>query len=518
MAGSIDAMVVLGLAGKAQEVFVQQGTYLSFPLAPIGMNQKRMELLIDDPLSPEGQRGLADFSLIVNEIPHEAIWQPSGDSRLWDVYGDVLGGAELAEATHTPQEESGYRKAFTLLFQQQADGMLSDSPQVRLYQQYRDAYIVSVQEYNNRKGQAELSSDPVVRDAWARDEPLLKQRVAEIEQNWVVAGKRNEIDEARRVLVAYSSRSPSTVWAEYRKRFDPALPEIYFRSTPEGSMYVPTSYIPSDVVRGSWPTISLTREDLSRLAGAAAPALRSRLAGGAADDSLQYVSFEYSSVGVSRPWYVSEAFLSRAWRFYDHAQVLSDGATPASGRCSAYVSGLVLARNITTVHRKTTTQASDLAFLPTARTATPVLVARPYPAADLEAKVAAREAVAARADVGKIQTVAPASARVAAGGIGERKEPIRSMPRVARVSDENGSAGVMPVAKATAMERPIQLVKFQRLALSPVGSPRMPPPPPPPPQSPTTTFTTGPEDVYVLAFICRLLPKSPDPDPGLTWS
>ncbi len=28
---------------------------------------------------------------------------------------------------------------------------------------------------------------------------------------------------------------------------------------------------------------------------------------------------------------------------------------------------------------------------------------------------------------------------------------------------------------------------------------------------------TAPDDVFLAAFVCRKLPKSPDPDPALTW-
>lgn len=28
---------------------------------------------------------------------------------------------------------------------------------------------------------------------------------------------------------------------------------------------------------------------------------------------------------------------------------------------------------------------------------------------------------------------------------------------------------------------------------------------------------TGPDDVFLAGFVCRQLPKSPDPDPALSW-
>jgi hypothetical protein len=46
--------------------------------------------------------------------------------------------------------------------------------------------------------------------------------------------------------------------------------------------------------------------------------------------------------------------------------------------------------------------------------------------------------------------------------------------------------------------------------------------PPLPPLEPPLAAKPGdtaadPHHVYVLAFVCRLLPKAPNPDPQLTW-
>jgi hypothetical protein len=40
---------------------------------------------------------------------------------------------------------------------------------------------------------------------------------------------------------------------------------------------------------------------------------------------------------------------------------------------------------------------------------------------------------------------------------------------------------------------------------------------PRPPSDGLVTQTTAPEDLYVLGFICKKLPRCPDPDPAFTW-
>jgi len=34
---------------------------------------------------------------------------------------------------------------------------------------------------------------------------------------------------------------------------------------------------------------------------------------------------------------------------------------------------------------------------------------------------------------------------------------------------------------------------------------------------PEASNRTDPQDIYVAAFVCRSLPRCPDPDPGLPW-
>ena len=94
MAG-IDARVVLGLAGKMGQVFVDEEAYQAFPLAPIGLKADSLRALVADQFGA-GANAQAQFSLLVNGIPSGPLWRPEG-SRLWDVYGEILSGAELLE-------------------------------------------------------------------------------------------------------------------------------------------------------------------------------------------------------------------------------------------------------------------------------------------------------------------------------------------------------------------------------------------------------------------------------------
>lgn len=487
----IDAGVVLGLAGKAVQVFAEPGTFLSFPLAPLGFQGERLAALVADPFGPKGSGALAEFSQLVNEIPEGALWQPDGD-HLWTVYGDVL-GAELAGASLTPGQREAYTRAYTTLYTEQGDGTAVPSPPAAAYERFRDAYIAVVQEYNNRKGQAALSAEQAVAEAWAADEPRLAQAVREAMAAWRAEGHREEVEAARAVLRELGAHTAGPAWEGYRRLFDPGLPEIYFRTGPDGTSYLPTGYLPGDVIGTEWPMITVAGTELGALAAAAPAELRDRL-GSCEATAILSVSFDYTTVTVTRPWFAPEVFASRAWRFRDGTRVLSDGGAPPSGECPAYVAGVVLVRGIT-VRRKTGDAGTlrPMGFLPSTLSA--VLAEPPATAAT-------------------VLTATPVLAAISGLTLTEAAAPVvRDHRRAAAaasaaiVRDHRGDPG--PVVRDH--RDPAPVVRDHRIPVLPTA------PPPRPEEPAVTTVTSDPGEVYVLAFLCRYLPKSPNPDPALSW-
>ncbi len=503
MAG-IDAKVVLGLAGKMGHVFVDEGAYQAFPLAPIGLKADSLRALVADPFGA-GANAHAQFSLLVNEIPSGPLWQPE-DSRLWDVYGEILTDAELLEESRTPEQEKAYDKAFNLLYDDEG-GLAAPSPKVVAYERYRDAYLAAAIEYNNRKGEASMASaDAAVKAAWDADESKLRTAVEGANAAWSGPGKRAEVEEARRVLRDLGSDSPYVAWAGYRKLFDPELPEIFFRTSVEGLSYVPTGYVPTDVSDVAWPRITVTADELGVLADSAPEELRTRL-GTSGDAGIAMVSFEYSYVTVARPWFSPSLFDSKSWRFRDPGRVLSDGGSPPKGECTAYVTGLVLARNITVQHKAEAGGAAptvDLGFLPsltlvksaefhtlrTAEVAPPAAERlRMVVLDDPAAWAATRSATEAAEPVAVAEPLAAAM-------------PVTALSSHALIASRLRVADLIPsLRSADILVRPIETAPAE--------------------STPLTETTTAPDEIYVLALQCRLLPKSPaspgpdgGPEPG----
>ncbi|WP_298440903.1 LysM peptidoglycan-binding domain-containing protein [Gordonia sp. (in: high G+C Gram-positive bacteria)] len=481
MAG-IDAQVVLGLAGKLGQVFADDGTYQAYPLSPIGLRAEHLRSLVTDPLGA-GIGPHAEFSTLVNSIPAGPVWNSTEQGSLWDVYGDVLTRAELIEDGWDPSEKAKYDAAFGLLYENSEDGIPRPTATALEYERYRDRYLAATTEYNNRRGEAELSDDADVKDRWARDEPTLRAEIEAAGAAWSGAGRRAAVDQARQTIRDIGSTLPAAVWAGARTLFDPAIPEIFFRTTTEGLRYLPTGYIPSDAVDTAWARMTVTADELCRLAASAPEALRSRL-GGSTTTPVKLVTFEYSYLTVNRPWFTPQLFASTSWRFPAGVERLSDGGSPPTGRCTAYVTGLVLARNITVQQGPAPSGESaeepEMGFLPSARWTRllradrPTLVSR-IPIAAVTSLVNA-EPAAPPADTAPVTT----DARIL------ERFPNARLTHVSRAQLEMSVPAMRP---DTGMQRPE----------------------PQPVDPGITTTGTGPDELFIIAFQCRVVPKAPNP-------
>jgi hypothetical protein len=178
----------------------------------------------------------------------------------------------------------------------------------------------------------------------------------------------------------------------------------------------------------------------------------------------------------------------------------------------------VLARNIA-VRRKPSRRSVDLGFLPTKRARARRPVTRAYPTSTLLARVNARRSVVARA-------ATPTGARDHRVGTRDHRTGA-SLPAV-RDHRESGLGGrpVRVVGVAAAVARP-ELSTARRAKTVPLQRAvrRVPGvrarvktvPSAPQPSTDKSTTRSDPNDIYIIAFVCRLLPKAPDPDPSFSW-
>jgi hypothetical protein len=515
----MDSQVSLALMTKAKLVFESEDTFLAFPVTPYAYSREDLDFDSGDPARDVVR--LCEFSLLVDRIPSGTLWSPVEDRRLSEFYAELLRGAtRLASATRTPADDAAYQAAWKFLNTEDGDGIARESAVVAAYNQCRDAYLTALEDYKNAHVSAQLASDAAVRQRWKDvDEPPLRARVSAAEQRWNREGRRSEVDAARRVVSTLGAKSAQLTWDQWASRFNPSIDletEPASRQT-----FAPSAFSPVNALdTGSWQHFNLLGSEVDALARQAPPELRARLGDDAVDLDVESVSFEYSSAGVNRPWFVSDVFRSRFWKFDDPTRVASDGANPPHGLCPAYVAGIVFARQLevkprldSARNREVLTRfqrGDELTFAGFGKLATPAV--KPGAAAmTLRAAPAPRSA----------RTEAPAMAMRVAPAVSPQM-----MVAASRVRDHRSNppppVAARPVA-APVRSRVLLQQDFKRVpaetatAVGPRPGP-LPLPPPPTPIVPTPTPPPVVDDsITILAFICKRVPKSPDPDPSLQW-
>lgn len=515
----MDAFVQLALIEKSRRIFATGGdTFLSFPLlSPLAWGLDDLSRL-SAPASGADYALAADFARAVNFVPRDMVAGMGGDEPLWDIYGDVLDRAEPAAGTADPEAQAQGAAARALLYEEDADGTRRESAAYLSYRRHRDAWIAAREDHATQRMTGETATDPAERLRWYEEgEPALRAAIDAAEAAWREAGRKDEIEAAVAAWRRAAANDPQGRWDEWRAGFEPDLDLL---TDAWGGRFAPTAFAPRDIASGdAWLRFEMTGPEMAALVAGAPPELRVLQDGRGAE--VERVAFDYRSVAVVRPWFQPEALTSGLWRAPAGASLaaLSDGADPPQGRCPAYVSALIFVRRLrVTTRAGAPPEASGGAIftLPAERLtsrqlrlhaqATPGLrvTAAPVPPEEVRARAARRlrerTFEAMRPEAGIAGMLRPE----AAPGM-TRAEPAfqaRALALAARA----------PVARAALMRRhrALDVVALSPglISVLPVAPGPTPDLPPPPPED---------DDVSVLAFVCKRLPRSPDPLPGLRW-
>jgi len=243
-----------------------------------------------------------------------------------------------------------------------------------------------------------------------------------------------------------------------------------------GQEFCLTSYTPADVVDSAgWIKLDYSGAQFEQLIKDAPEELRSRLDPSGSGPTVAKASFACTSVGIIRSWFDSEIFRARFWRFADAARLLSDGGSPPRGDWPYYVSGLVLARNVS------------------------VELASTQPVAVRDHRIPAGVVVRDHRTPGLFAARMDGPGPMAAAFVAA--PPVRFERRMLIA----GEADVKPPpAEVLATLRATQVTRLQRTMVAVAGF--IPPPATPAPAS---------DEILILAFICSPVLKCPNPDPAL---
>lgn len=530
VADATEAFVQLVLAATCRSAFADDSTFLSFPLNQYTFPKDNLKFGAGGNSSLPAMQTANELAHIANSIPHSVKFELDGD-YLWTVYGDVLTRARLAAGTLTSQQKDEYAQAMELLYVETADGLRELSPKHRAYKQYRDAWIQAQNDLALARTAAEQASDPAKLKQWQEvDEPALRARIADRDADWSGLGFKTEIDAAKQVESAIASASPSSHWRIWSGNYNP---DIDMATSAQVVEYAPTGFAPSDVFDfDNWKKVQLNRAECVAVAEQAPDDIKVRYSKPAPPPDLESVSFELRSVLVLRPWFEPKVLSARFWRLDDDAPPVSDGAIPSNARCPAYVQALIFGRNLSVTSRVPAAPKKPLPFFGLSATA---IVQQRFLVAQKSALAVAPKSPATQPEIKRKTAIA---------------QPLRPAPTVAqqqatalamkRLSSESFSqATSIQAAKIPPPPAPVvtarvaaprvrdhrartKMVVTGAKTLPRPGAPSVKPAPSPVNPAPPATVpvTRGlPENsVSIVAFVCRPVPRSPDPDPAFNWS
>lgn len=503
--------VALALMAKASAVFGGDGTYLSFPLTPISFSKEQLDFLNDAAHPAAALENASQFAFIVNQIPNGPVWPTVDTGPLWQEYSRILKQAQLANEQRTPAEEAQYQAAMRFLYVAGADGLQTQSPAVVAYSQYRDAYLNAKQQYASRKIAADLSADPAVRAQWQTDQAGLQAAVDAALNAWQTLGFKGQVDDARRVQLSLGAKSPAITWSQWAALCDF---DVISMTDLENRRFMPTAFAPTSAVDSPmWQQFTLGAGEVAQLVTQAPKELAARLG---TDQSLDIASvdFECTSVTITRPWFAPDVFSERFWKLNSAPAVVSDGQTPPGGTIPSYTVAIVFARNLEV----------KLAAPATASTgADTQLVLGPLHAASIVDVSGNRtqlrssfvstnmEPLTLRDDVATTVAVQPTVMRsmVARPMMMER---VMTAEPVADATVAEATVADAPVATRSPMMARLQTLDYVRVMPAPPQQQPLPTPPSPPPGQQSSS-----DEIFVLGFICKAVPPSPNPDTTLSW-
>lgn len=539
----MESKISLALATKLRMIFEKEDKFLTFPLG-IGFPYRYLNFMKDPSVSgltlQEQLNNKGDFARLLNIIPEDsAAFSADASSLLWDELKAVLKKSLFAVSGLSEAENKSLDKAIDFLtdLKTEEDGteIPVNSVAVTKYYEYKTVYENAVNTYLNEKITVENSTGPEgdkLKQQWAayREKELvdIKNRA---DADWKNLGFKVEVENNQAIKNTLELRKYLDL---YRQAY---LDEIDISEIPDlhglGIGFCTTFFSPIDAFDTNlpWTKLTLTKEEIANLVQNASVELKNLFNTSQGSNDIESCSLEYNNVVVIRPWYKPEFFASRCWKLSEDV-VISDGNLPRKGKIPAYITSMVVVRNVIVTRKKKA--GSELLVLPIfsitpiqtlKMSRTPVtiesrLVSDITPVrtgVEISPKAVSRFSVA---------EAAPRSFRTMAATTSIRGRPVSSSFKSSLLISSFKQPLAQPVDSQTTLNIKLKekksyiSEKYVGMTIKTPFSPALP----------ISVEHSGPSNndliteaynmdgVAVLAFVCKRVPKSPDPDDSLAWN
>ncbi|HEY8610178.1 MAG TPA: hypothetical protein VIL69_02690 [Roseomonas sp.] len=330
----------------------------------------------------------SDFSSLVNSIPPTSGRFLPSDRKLYDVYQMILRDAVLPHVKLSQQEQNILNAARSLLVREvdtidiATGGVVkkpADTPLFEAYKERETTYLNTALAYKSLQVTLLFDERPQAKTEWALKGPLLEKQVRAAFNSWIPV--RDQVLKALGAIQTIGERGPEVYWSNLKANLDRSI-----FSTPEGDQYFLTKYFPGKFwdaahVTG-WSDFTFNHEEVHELneqstmdvSGGGSTSFGLWSIGGSASYSEQREYFKGDTTGTSfkvkltvvplrRTWFDASVLENRAWKFDPgiNKSIISDGKAPGSGLMPSYITGMILARDLSIKTDMTSTENEHVA-------------------------------------------------------------------------------------------------------------------------------------------------------------
>ena len=526
----MESQVSLALAVKLAKIFESDTSYLSFPLGT-GFSYRYLGFM-----KPPEQSGLslqeqlndkADFARLLNIVPSDGPAFIGDASRLlWQRLVQVLEEARFPASGLSAQEEQTLAKAIEFLTDtvvlSDGSAIAVNSAALNRYYEFKTLRDQAEMAYLDEKISVEMSTGPEGEALQRRWKEFRERQLLDVLQvaddNWNNLGFRQQVQAAQRTR---ADLEPKRDLSAYRSNYlaDIALSQLADINA-VGLETCVTFFSPLDAFEPgtAWNSVTLTRAEMAALIAEAPANLRQTFGGAESSGDFESVSLELNNVAVIRPWFRQDFFASRTWDV-PAAQRVSDGGTPRQGEIPAYITSMLVARNVVVRRRRTQAPPPTPVVLPilSAVALQSLKLERASPAA--RAGAGAAVPVSSSPVIRKAASVQLLGAKAASVGV---TSMAAARPLAANVALRPTLDARAPTAASgasvtrVALARELTEARYVGTTIRSPAPPKAPPPPEPAPADVVEERYSF-DGVTVLAWVCKRVPRCPDPDPALTW-
>lgn len=521
----MDSRISLAMANKLRMLFEREDKFLTYPLG-IGFDYRYLSFMQDPAVTgltlQEQLNDKGDFARLMNLIPHDsATYSPDADRPLWTAVKSVLIGADYATSGLTAAEARQLDEAIAFLTDEVVQGgskVLVYSAAVRRYYHCKTIYDAADKTYLDEKVTVESTTGPAgdrLKAQWAQyREKQFRSARDKAMQDWMALGFKAEVENKQAIQRQLEPKKYLQLGGESYLN-DIELSELV-DVTGNPISVCTTFFSPYDVFNKTttWTKITLTKAEVDTLVLGAPADLKALFgAGGGADDGIVAITLEYNDVPIMRPWFHPEFFESRSWRLADNS-VVSDGAVPRRGLIPAYITSILAVRNLVITRKKAMAQRPIMIPIIATKALGDIKFS---PAPTLDTAKLRSERLAPETRFAITETRA-ASRRAGSAPVNSRR-PITAMPTAAATMPRTVPDRVTGLdSLAPAQRNAYVAIKYDRTTIA--TPPIWIPPKQDLPPADTGELVTEPYDlpgVAVIAYICKRVPKAPNPDTALSW-